>query len=265
MEYVSLFIWLGICLALGTSMHRLFSSVRQSGWFKWISAPGIVVRKLAMALAAMFTGATLTSTNIYKVSERDIGFNGDVAGGIPRFIVPVAPIFLCAVVLHAANQMLGAPLELTMESPQLSDFSIDGAAAFFENLWNLLSSVVRQVADGEWSRPRFYVFIALALSLALGAGTTFSKFRQSLLGSLLFVIALGILCSIFGVPQSGLSIFSGTHPAVELVASVRNFVFETTQWALVMMLFGIVLATIVGLLVRLFEMMTASKKSSESE
>ncbi|MFW6457742.1 MAG: hypothetical protein ACOC0A_05545, partial [Planctomycetota bacterium] len=240
MEYVSLFLWLAICLALGTSMHRLFASAQQSGWFKWISAPGIFVRKLAMALAAMFTGATLTNVNLYRVSERDIGFNGDVIGGIPRFIVPVAPLFLCAVVLHAANTMLGEPMDISMTSPELSAVSIDGAADFFENFWNLLSRIVRQVARGEWSHLDFYLFIALALSLALGASTTFAKFKEAVLGSLLLVIAMAVFCSIFGVPQSGGSILNGAHPATNLIESIRNFVFETTQWALVMMLFGII-------------------------
>ncbi|MFW6457400.1 MAG: hypothetical protein ACOC0A_03820, partial [Planctomycetota bacterium] len=61
----------------------------------------------------------------------------------------------------------------------------------------------------------------------------------------------------------GLSLLSRSHPAAKLVASVRDFVFETTQWALVMMLFGIIMATIMGILVRIFEMMTSSRESSK--
>lgn len=262
MEYVSMFIWLVLCLTLGGTIHAILGSAHSTGWLKWLAAPGVAVRKFGMALAAMLTGATVTNVNIYRVSERDIGFDGQALGGLPRFIVPVAPLFIGALVLRGANSLLGTPMNLDLTAPQMSSLSASGAEEFFTGLWSIITGLTRSLVRGEWNSLGFYVFLALAFSLAMGAGAPFAKYRDSLIGCLLLVIALAVVCGIFGVPRSTVSSIVGTGPAAEVVLSMRKFLLNTAHAALIMMTCGILLATAVGIIVRLFELFTRSSSTS---
>lgn len=262
MDYVSMFIWLVICLALGGTMHKLLRSAQNTGWFQWVAAPGIAVRKFGMALAAMATGATLTDANIYRISQRDIGFDDKAVGGLPRFLVPLAPLFFAAVMLQTVNAILGTPVDLNVATPVISSLSLSGAEDFFAEFWQMVTGLVRRVFRGDWGDLRFYVFLVFALSLSLGAGASFNKFRESLLGCLLLVVTLAVVCEIFRVPRSGLAKLAGTHPAVALLQSIHTFLFETAHLALVMMLCGIILATLIGVAVRMYELITRSSSSS---
>ncbi|MFW5922937.1 MAG: hypothetical protein ACOCSQ_00985 [Planctomycetota bacterium] len=264
MEYVALLLWLFICLTLGAAMHKLLSSVNSSNWMKWIAAPGVIVRKFAMSIAAMATGSTVTNVNVYHTSDRDIGFDSRALGGLPRFLVAVAPLFLAAVVLQTVNAFLGAPINPDLTEPIFAELSLEGAGEFFSSFWHLVSELVRDVGDGEWSNIGFYVFLGLALSLSLGASSAFARFKESLFGALLIVVCLAILCSIFGVPASGLSSLTGKHPAVSIVETIREFIFETAHFALIMMLCGMIMATVIGTIVRLFELLTSSRGDATS-
>ena len=136
--------------------------------------------------------------------------------------------------------------------------------------WDVVFHIVRQIFKADWGHLRLYVMLALLFSLSLGACLPFEKFREAFLGVVLLVVALAVVCSLFGVRSAvGTTPTALTgSPASAWVRSLRDFLEETTGMALIMMLCGIMAATIAGIIIRIAELAgrasTGSKKTGRS-
>ena len=258
MEYVALFLWLVLCITCGALMHTLLESAANYSLIKFLSAPGIIVRKVSMTAAALAGGATVTHSNAYHLSERDVAFNADGMAKISRFLVPLAPLFACAVLLCAANVLLARPVSLTITAPTVSSLDAGGALGFLDGLFAMVSGLLHQIAAADWQSFRWYALLLLAFSLSLGAGVAFDRFKECFVGAALLVGVLALLCTLF--------IHTGSdagRPAVLItlstwVSSVRTFLMDTGAMAVVMMLFGLLAAILVGISVRLYEMLASA-------
>jgi len=257
-EYVATFLRLVICLLLGGLMHAV---LRSSFGYKLISilaAPGIVVRKLAMTTAAMLCGATLTELNLYRVSERDVTFSSEGAASLAKVLVPVVPIFACALALQAINAALGQPVPLSMPAPQIATLDAGGFQGFLAGLGRLLMQIVRETAAADWGSAAMYVLLAFVFSFSLGATVPFEKFKESLAGVTVLVVGLAVVCRLVGVPTGTVARLTGAgiSPVVVWFASVRDFLIDTSSMAAVMMAFGLLAAVAVGIAVRGYEMVS---------
>ena len=251
MEYVAMFIWLTICIVLGGLMHAILRTAFTRKWVAILAAPGVTVRKFAMTIAALVSGATVTEVNVYRTCERDIGFSASGAGAIAKLLVPLAPLFACALVLQALNTALDSPLRIALAPPLINSADVGGAMGFLLALWELMLHLVRQASHADWGSLNVYVLLAFVFSLSLGAGLPFNRFREAVLGVALLVVGLALVCTLVGVRGGDTS---AEQPAAAWALSMRTFLMGTAGMTLIMMLCGMLTAVIVGLLVRLFEM-----------
>jgi len=229
-----MFVWLVICLLFGGLMHAALRTAFNYKWVKLLAAPGVGLRKLAMTVAALVTGATVTQVNIYRTSERDIGFTAEGVAGVSKVLVPLAPLFACALALRAVNAMLGTPLGLDFSPPVILSLDTGGAMGFTRRLLALMVELVR--------------------------------FRESLLGVAVLVVGLAVICALLGL-RSGADTAAapaGSGVAVEWILSARAFVTGTAGMALIMMLCGILAAVAVGVVARVFDMVSNAGKRGAS-
>ena len=257
MIYTALFIWLLTCIVLGGVIHAVMQTAFRYKLVRLLAGPGVVVRKFAMTCAALLSGATVTEVNVYDLSERDIGFEADGVASVSKVLVPLAPLFACALVLQAVNVLLGSPIKLDYPPPEISSLDIGGMKGFVLGTWSVVFHLVRQVFNADWGHLRLYVLLAFVFSLSLGACLPFEKFREAFLGVVLLVVGLAVLCALFGVssalgtaPPSALA----RSPVAAWVESLRSFFKNTAGMAFVMMLCGIMAATLAGIVVRIAEL-----------
>ena len=274
MEYVALFVWLLVCLVLGGVINAILQSAHQYKLVALLAAPGMVARKFAMTAVGLLSGATVTQVNIYDLSERDIGFEAKGIPGISKMLVPLAPLFVCAVVLQGINVALGSPLSLSFRPPPFSSLDATGLRGFMFGLWDLMSGLFRQIVDADWGSGRLYLLLAFIFSLSLGACVPFAKFREGFLGIAFLAGGLAALCALLGV-RSGAAgaAVAASSPAARWGLAARSFVMGTAGMAFIMMLCGLMAGVVGGVLVRLFELAgkgsrgagaSGSKKASKS-
>jgi len=270
MDYVALFVWLMVCVTLGAFMHAILSSALSYKVLRWLSAPGVAVRKFSMSLAALLGGGTVTHANVYDVSERDVAFHADGASRVSKMLVPLAPLFGCAVVLQIVNTVMGHPIDLGFGAPALSSLDAGGAVGFADALWGVARELVLRIVRADWASPALYVLLLFAFSLSLGASVSFDRFRQSFFGVLILVLALATVCALLGVPSGVWS--SRPAPVAALAAwveALRGFIMSVAGMAVVMMLFGMLASVLTGIIVRVYELFSHAAadtgKSGEPE
>ena len=266
MPYVALFIWLAMCLLLGGVMHHILRVAFTYRLVGALAAPGLVVRKLAMIVAALLTGATVTQVNLYDLKDRDIGFDADGISITARVLVPLVPLFACAIALQIVNAMLGRPVDLAYEPPALSSLDAGGAGGFLLGMWGLMSQLVRHVAQADWGSLKLYALLGFLFSLSLGACVRFGKFHDAILGVTLLALGLAALSALFGLaPGSGSA--PGGGNVARLASSLRAGVMTTSGTAVVMMLGGLLAAILVSTAARVLEMVglaTGGKKGENA-
>ncbi|MFP4027720.1 MAG: hypothetical protein ACLFWL_08015 [Candidatus Brocadiia bacterium] len=264
MEFVAMFIWLSLCLLIGAMMHSLLHSSFSYKFLLWIAAPGVIIRKFAIAVTAMLTGATVDRANIYHISEREVAFTGEGFATVSKFMVPIAPLFICALVLQGANAALGSPLSLDLEAPEISSFDAGGFHVFIKGLGFLIVSLVRNVFQAEWGNFRLYVLFLLLFSLSLGAGVPLDKVRNSLIGIIILVLVLTLLCTLFKVPSGPVNPFGPPRKSAFAIKRLRDFLMETSAMALIMMLCGMLTSVMTGIGVRIFEIIKENTGALET-
>lgn len=250
MRYFALFIWLVLCLLLGGLIHTILQTAFAFRVVRLLSMPGMLVRKVAMAVGALLTGATVVDANAYKLGSHEIGFRADGISSVSKVLVPLAPLFACALVLQAINALLGTPVDLGYNAPGVSALDASGARGFLLGMWQLMSHLVRQFVGADWGSLRLYVFLAFLFSLSLGACVSFEKFREAFLGVALVVVALAVSAALFGV-RSGFWPVRTDSPASKLLGSFELAVMATGGMAVVMMLGGMLAAIVVSTVARI--------------
>lgn len=250
MEYTALFIWLTLCLLLGGLVHYVMAGAMSHRFVLLLSAPGLIIRKFTMTLAALVFGGTVTRVRLYELRARDIDYTADGAAGVAKVMVPLAPLFGCAVVMVGLNAAFGSPLMLNYQPPSLASLDTGGLQGFVHGTWVLLSSGVRQVIRSDWHSLNLYVLFALIFSLALGACSQMSRVREAVLGAALVAVTLALFSSI-AVRRAG--VVAGTPG---WFAAIRTFVVSSSGVAFIMMVYGMLTALIVGFTVRIYELVT---------
>jgi small-conductance mechanosensitive channel len=219
----------------------------------FLALPGLMVRKIAMTAAALFSGATVTGVNAYKLDNDEIEFNAEGISSVARVLVPLAPLFACVIVLQAINGFLGTPMSLSYEPPGVSHLDAGGAKGFLLGLWDLMSGLVRQFVKADWGSLRLYILLAFLFSLSLGASVSFTRLREAFLGVVLVCLVMAASAALLG-GGGGLWSVRAESPAARTQHWIQSATMETGGMALVMMLGGMLAALCVGLLARLLAM-----------
>jgi len=257
MIYMALFIWLLACLLLGGVMHAVLGTTFRYKLVMLLAAPGTVVRKFSMTCAALASGATVTGVNVYDLGDRQVRFEANGAASVSKVLVPLAPVFTCALVLQAANVLLGSPIRLDYPPPGISSLDVGGMRGFLMGTWQLVSHLVAQLFAADWGHFRLYALLALLFSLSLGACLPFEEFREAFLGVVLLVVGLAVVCVLFGASSSFGPAPPGalaSSPAAGWMESVRTFLGNTAGMAFIMMLCGVMAATLAGIVIRIVEL-----------
>ncbi len=259
MEYAALFVWLVLCLILGAAIHYVLAGALEHQAVRLAAAPGTLIRKFTMALSALFFGATLTKAKLYDLSERDVDFEAEGVSSVAKAMVPLMPLFGCAMGMMAVNAMFGRPLRLDYTPPSLDSLGAGGLKGFLLGTWELLSQVVRRGMNVDWSNPRLYVLFALTFSLAMGAAAPLDRVREAVVGAALLAVGLAVFCAL----SARRGFFGGSSPAAWALA-LRGSVVNASAAAFVMMVYGVITALLFGLCVRLYEMIARTGGGSRS-
>ncbi len=259
MEYAALFVWLALCLVLGAAIHYVLAGALEHQAVRLVAAPGTVIRKFTMAQSALFFGATLTRAKLYDLSSRDVDFEAEGVSSVAKAVVPLMPLFGCAVAMMAANAVFGRPFRLDYTPPSLDSFNAGGLQGFLLGTWELLSQVVRRGMSVDWGNPRLYVLFALTFSLALGAAAPLDRVREAVVGAALLAVGLAVFCAL----STRRGFLGGSSPAAWALA-LRGAVVSASAAAFVMMVYGVVTALLFGMGVRLYEMITRTGSGSRS-
>ena len=260
MAFTALFIWLSLCLILGALIHSVMAGALTRRFVMLLAAPGMVMRKFSMTLAALVCGGTVTRVRIYELSSRDVDFRAEGMASVAKVLVPLAPLFAGAALVVALNAAFGSPLNLDYRLPSLASLDGGGLRGFLGGTWTLLSGVVNQAIRADWGSARPYILFALIFSLALGACEPAERVRQAMLGAGLLAVVLALLSSI-AVRRAGVV---AATPAWLTVT--RTFVVNTSAVAFVMMVYGLFTSLVVGFGVRVYELLsrTGGKKRGKS-
>ena len=256
MEYLALFIWLALCLLMGALMHYIMASPLTHRAVQLLAAPGMVIRKISMVIAALVCGGTVTKVSIYELSAHDIDFRAEGMASVGKVLVPLAPVFGGAVAMMQLNGMFGGPLNLHYAPPDLAALNGTGFKGFLNGTWLCLSSVVSQAIQADWHSLRLYVLFALVFSLALGACAPMQRVKEALLGAGLLAVVLALLSSI-AIRRAGVA---ASTP--DWFTTTRTFVVDCSGIAFLMMVYGMLAALAVGGLMKLYEVV--SKGGSKS-
>lgn len=253
MEYMALFIWLSLCLILGGAMHFVMAGALANRFVMLLAAPGVLIRKFTMTVTALLCGGTVTRVSIYELSSRDVEFEAEGTASVGKVLVPLAPLFGAAAVMVTLNRLFGSPLNLNYTPPALSALDSAGLGGYFRGTWALLTSVVRQATHANWSSTSFYVLFALVFSLAVGACAPMERVREAIMGAALVAVMLALLSSIS--IQRGPDALPSS-PA--WLTGVRSMIVRFSGVAFIMMVYGMLGALVVGIIVRLYEIVTRS-------
>lgn len=251
MEYMALFIWLSLCLILGALIHFVMAGALTHRLVMLLAAPGMIIRKFTMTLVALLCGGTVTKVRIYELSARDIEFKAEGAASIAKVLVPLAPLFGGAVAMVAVNSVFGSPFRLDYSPPALSALDSGGLRSFLGGTWLLLASVVRQATQSDWRSLSFYVIFALIFSLALGACAPMERVKEAILGAALLAVTLALLSSV-SVGRGAIRTTPGW------IMATSSFIVRSSGVAFIMMVYGMLTALVVGLAVRIYELLTRS-------
>jgi len=249
MEYVALVVWLGLCLGLGWLVHCVTDGAMLYRPVRALAVPGVAVRKLTMAVTALVAGGRVTGANLYDLSDGDVQFDAEGPSGVTKVLVPLAPLFGCAIALSALNELVGRPLQLAYTIPTFSAFDAEGLRGFLTATWELLSSTVRHFMAQGWREPGSYVLFALTFSLAFGASCKSERLKECAMGAGVLGVFLALTAAV-----SARHVAPGvmTHPA--WFTTMRDFLLGTSAVAFVMMVHGMLGALVVGIGVRLYEL-----------
>jgi len=248
-----LFIWLCVCLALGSVMHYVMAGALSHRAVQILAAPGMVIRKLCMSVTALACGATVTRVRIYDLASRDIDFQAHGVSRIADTLVPVAPLFGSAVAMMALNVVLGGPVSFRHAPPALASLDTPGLSSFCVGIWHIISRLVEQMRAADWRSTQFYLLLGFAFSLGLGAGPPPKRIRKAILGAALLTGALALLASLT----------SGGEPAAvspQWADSARSFIVNTSGAAFAMLVYGVPGTLVVGCSVRVYELMARTGK-----
>jgi hypothetical protein len=250
MEYAALFLWLGLCLVLGGLIHAVTDGALCYRPVRIVAAPGLIVRKLSMTMAAVLAGGTLRRACIYNLGERQIEFDAEGPSGPARVLVPLAPLFGCAAALTALNGALGHPLDLSYSVPPFTALDAAGGRDFLTATWAMLANVVREFMRQGWRAPQTYLLLALTFSLALGGSGRIEELKAAGLGAVLLAVALALLAAVSARHGPG-----GVITQPDWFAATRNGLLNTAAVAFVMMVYGMLTALVVGIAVRTYEVL----------
>jgi hypothetical protein len=259
MEYAALFIWLVLCLVLGAAVHYVLAGAMERQAVRLLAAPGTIIRKFAMAQSALFCGATLTNAKLYDLTERDVDFQAEGVSSVAKAVVPLMPLFACAAVMVALNAMFAHPFRLDYSPPSLSSLDTSGLKGFLLGTWELLAQVVRLGMGVDWGNPRLYVLFALTFSLALGAAAPLDRVREAVIGAALLAVGLAVVCGL----SERRGFFGGSSPALWALV-LRRVVMTGSAAAFVMMVYGLAMALILGMGLRVYEMVVHAAPRARS-
>jgi hypothetical protein len=259
MEHTALFIWLVLCLLMGALIHYIMDGAMQHEAMQYLAAPGTCVRKFSQALAALVFGGTVTQSAIYETDPRDTAFEAEGTSSIAKVLVPLAPLFGCAVAMGIMNSVFGNPFRLDYQPPELASFDAGGLRGHVTGTWALLMQVVRRGISVDWGNPRLYVLFALTFSLAYGAATPWSELREAVIGTALVTITLAVL-SVLGL-RSG---FLGLSRPLRFAKVLKDAVVSYSAAAFVMMVYGLLTTLAVGIAVRVYELITRTRSGGRT-
>lgn len=266
MQYLALFLWFSLCLLLGALLFKVMKGPLSYRFLGVLAIPGIVIRKFSQTVGALVCGANVTDVKIYETDPRDITFETSGIARLARLVVPLAPLFGSVVALSVFNSMLGQPMQFDYAPPPLSSLDASGLKGFLEGVGVLMSSLVKQTFKGDHTSPEFYVTLVLIFSLALGACQPIRKLREGLLGVAMLVVGLALLSGLV-IPAGGMdpikNAIASPGKAAYMVAAVRSTMVNCAGMAFALMLFGMLEAAVIGVLIRIYEMVTGASASSE--
>ncbi len=249
MDYVALFMWLCLCLLLGGVMHYVMRGPLTHRPVQLLAAPGMVMRKFTMTLVALLCGGTVTRVRIYELTWRDVDFKADGTAGVARVLVPLAPLFGGALAVMALNTAFGAPLEFDYTPPSLAALDSGGLQGFLQGTGALLTRVVRQGSQVDWTSSRLYILLALLFSMALGGCVPLERIKEAVLGAGLLAVVLALVSTVAVQRGPG-----GESVVAAWFGNTIEFVVSVSAAAFVMMVYGMLAAIAVGIATRLYEL-----------
>ena len=266
MQYLALFLWFSLCLVLGAFLFKVTRRPLSYRFLSVLAIPGIVIRKFSQTVGALVCGANVTDVKIYETEPRDITFESSGIGRIATLVVPLAPLFGSVLALSVINSMLGQPMHFDYAPPPLGSLDAGGLKGFVEGVGVLMSSLVKQTFKGDHTSPEFYVTLVLIFSLALGACQPLRKLREGLLGVAMLVVALALISGLV-IPAGGMdpikNAIASPGKAAYMVAAMRSYMVNCAGMAFALMLFGMLEAAVVGVVIRIYEMVTGTSPESE--
>jgi len=261
MEYIALFVWICLCLVLSWLVHAVVGGCTQRyGVLRLLALPGMAVRKCSMATAVMLTGGRITRGDAYSLAHRDVEFDSEGPAGIARALVPLAPLFGCALALAALNRLAGAPMALSRPAPTFPALDVAGLRAFLSATWALVADSLRGLRAMPWSSPATWVLLLATLTLALGAGQALNHCRNALVGAGLLVITTALIAAVSARQGPG-----GIVEQPAWFVSTRAFLLASTSIAFSLTFYGLLLSLVLGIGVRLVELATGVQPAASED
>ncbi|MEF8788347.1 MAG: hypothetical protein V5A84_04695 [Planctomycetota bacterium] len=264
MQYIGLFVWFSLCLLLGSLVQSVMAGAARYRIVAALMLPGVMVRKLAQAAAALVCGARVTGCSLYEPTPRDIQFRcGNVSSGA-KVLVPLAPLFGCIFAFVLLSGALNSPLSLQYPPPSIPSLDLQGVEAFAADTGAMVSGLLKSL--GQSASTGGYLMILLAFSLALGPCQPLERLKKAIVGVAAVVAALALLEGLAAgirLPESVLYLL-GIDGLRAAFVSLRRGLVDWAGRGLALIALGLGLSLIVGLLVRIYELATGREKGSGS-
>ena len=261
MEYLALFVWFSLALLLGSLVQSVMNGAARYRIVAALVMPGVVVRKLSQAAAALVCGARVTDCRLYDPNPRDTHYSCTGVSTVAKVLVPLAPLFGCILAFGVLSGALGSPLTLDFGPPRIPTLGLRGLQAFAADAGSMASGLLRRL--GSTAGAGGYVMVVLAFSLALGSCHPVERLKQALLGTAGLLAGLAVLEGVAGAVRLPGAVRSALNisSAQAFFEGVRVGLVDWAGRALSLVGLGLGLSLVAGLLVRIYEL-AAGKEGS---
>ncbi|MGR3178231.1 MAG: hypothetical protein ACUZ8E_09265, partial [Candidatus Anammoxibacter sp.] len=203
MLYFAFAIELLAIVFLSYVVERLWVKYINSKILKFFLFPGSVAHVLSHALLCLVTGATIKNLNIFDFKNNEIQYVRPKIRYICDFLIVVAPIFGCGIILLFLASHLG--------SSAGENQHISTSIGWKDNV-NSLAETVRITLETFWSEinhheiaPSIFIFVSIIFTVSMAPKS--SEFKFLILG-LITAAVIPFLLEMAGVSLQSTDLFS---------------------------------------------------------
>lgn len=227
MLYITVTFWLLVIVLSAWGVHALWSGMIKPRAVNAVLLPGTLVAQLGHVLGLLVTGATVTSTTLYKDDESgDPQTTQDAKPRVPvlgPIVIGMLPLLACGLAVFLLTRFSGASFVAGMADHRLPDALPTTLPAFWDLLRQqvtVVEAVVNATIQSDLGRWQVWAFLYLLVCLTV----RMAPFPGHIRGALGAIVMLGVLLGLVGMVFSQTAdVLHDSWPILSLTVATLTF------------------------------------------